>query len=139
MRHYARLTLLSSLLLTGCTSLAMEGLNGTGACPVDAVAVTTGNVSGLNGLTPGATVNDLSGLTGPEKRQKIRLMDGRSVEVWSYRTSYSLCRNMPTEEQFTPVIVDANTGLILGVGTRAAAAIGLRPTSAGPSISSLLP
>lgn len=112
---YATL-LLAVPLLSGCTSVALNGLNGIGACPAAAVRNANTNYYVLSNLPPNPTVNDLAA-AAPEDRDRLTLRDGRTVEVWSYRTGHPRCRNMPTEEEFIPVVVDPATGAVLGIGS----------------------
>ena len=45
-------------------------------------------------------------LGSPEKNQKrYARANGAPVEVFLYRTGHKACRNMPTEENYTPVVL----------------------------------
>ena len=119
LRHYLPYAILALAvpLLSGCTSVALNGLNGVGACPADAVRTASANYYMLSNLPPNANVNDLSG--EPSERDRLTMPNGRVVEVWSYRTGHPRCRNMPTDVEFTPVVVDPASGAVLGVGNQA--------------------
>jgi hypothetical protein len=108
-------------LLSGClTTLAMKGMNGPGACPADIVPLASSNMYALQSASPG---QPLSVLPEPQEKERIPLQGGESsVEIWYYRTGHELCRNLPTEQPFTMVLVDIQRGSILGIGQQAIAA-----------------
>ncbi len=114
---YAILLVAAPLLLSGCTSVALNGLNGAGACPADAVRTASINYYVLSNLPVNPTVDDLAAAE-PAERDRLTLRDGRTVELWSYRTGHPRCRNMPTEEEFIPVVIDTSSGEVLGVGSQ---------------------
>ena len=110
--------LAACLALGGCTTgLAMKAMNGIGMCPPEAVAEANQNFAVLSDLAPGQSVNALDGLTA-ERRIDMTLRSGERVEALLYRTGHPRCRNLPTEGEFTPVIVDGQ-GIVLGLGQAA--------------------
>jgi hypothetical protein len=115
------LPLLLAPLLAGCTTLAMEGMNGPGACPADMVTLTQTNMWYLENTQPGMPA---AALPEPEKKQPYALRSGQGqVEVWYYRTGHSLCRGLPTgSNPYTTVLVDPAVGKILAIGQEEVAA-----------------
>jgi hypothetical protein len=135
-----KLTLLlaAAAALSGCTTgLAMKAMNGIGMCPPDAVATANQNFAVLSEVAPGQSANQLSGLT-PERHIAMTMKGGDQVDALLYRTGHPRCRNLPTDGEFTPVLVDAQ-GLIVGIGPAAfeqyrAAALNVQDeTPKGPS------
>lgn len=103
------------LLLQGCTTgLAMKAMNGVGMCPPGAIQQANEVSAALGQLAVGDDIRVLEHMT-PERRMVLTLRGGGDVEARLYRTGHPRCRNMPTEQDFTPVLVDAQ-GLVIGVG-----------------------
>lgn len=117
MKNLAHLgIILMALPLSGCfTSMAMNGLNGAGACNPRTFALIQQNASTLASLPTDAKVTDLYSLFPPEKRERLLLKDDMQVEVWYYRTGHPRCRSI-TAESLTPVVID-RYGRILAIGT----------------------
>lgn len=112
------LILATATTLAGCTTgLAMKAMNGIGMCPPEAIATANSNFAVLSELAPGQSVNALADLT-PERRMAMTLRSGEQVEALLYRTGHPRCRNLPTEGEYTPVIVDSQ-GIVLGIGEAA--------------------
>lgn len=108
-------TVTTAVTLTGCTmGLAMKGMNGIQSCPPEAMTAANQNYSVLLDVQPGQGAEVLDGLTA-DRQMKLTLKGGDVVEAYMYRTGHPSCRNMPTEREFTPVLVSGE-GLVLGVG-----------------------
>ncbi len=114
-QHAYFLTACTALALASCTTgLAMKGMNGAAACPVGAIAGANQNFGVIQNLHVGDSADMLEGLRA-ERRIALGQRDGSTSHALLYRTGHPRCRNMPTENEFTPVVVDAN-GLIQGIG-----------------------
>lgn len=117
-QHAYVLTACAALALGGCTAgLAMKGMNGAAACPVNAVRDANQNFAVIQNLNVGDSADLLEGIT-PERRIALGMRDGTTLEAQLFRTGHARCRYMPTEHEFTPVVVDGN-GLVRGVGEAA--------------------
>lgn len=113
--HVMFLTTCAAVALAGCTTgLAMKGMNGAAACPVGAVRDANQTFATLQNLHVGDSADMLEGLP-VERRLALGQRDGSTLEAFLYRTGHPRCRNMPTENELTPVLVDGN-GLVQGVG-----------------------
>ena len=107
----------AALALSACTTgLAMKAMNGIGMCPPSAMQSAQSVASVLQNLPIGSPAAELEGLT-VERRLDLTQRDGRTVSALMYRTGHPRCRNMPTEEEFTPVMVQ--DGQVVGIGTEA--------------------
>ncbi|MCP5404875.1 MAG: hypothetical protein H6922_01435 [Pseudomonadaceae bacterium] len=107
--------LLVAVLVSGCTTgLAMRAMNGVGACPPDALRTAQENYGMLQSVRVGEGADRLQGLVA-EREMVLHLRTGEVVKAELYRTGHPQCRNMPTEEDFTPVLVN-ELGLVSGMG-----------------------
>lgn len=106
----------SGIVLAGCTAgLAMKAMDGIGICPPSVMQNAQAVDGVLQGIEVGSTsVSALEGLL-VERQMAMTLRDGSGrVDALMYRTGHPRCRNMPTEEEFTPVMV--KDGVVAGVG-----------------------
>lgn len=101
-------------MLSGCTTgLAMKAMNGVGMCPPSVMQNAQQVDAVLRDVSEGTPVEALEGLT-VERRMELTQRGGGMVNVLMYRTGHPRCRTMPTETEFTPVMVQ--NGVVLGVG-----------------------
>lgn len=92
----------------------MKAMDGVGICPPSVMQNAQAVDGVLQGVEVGSTsVSALEGLL-VERQMAITLRDGGMVSALMYRTGHPRCRNMPTEEEFTPVL--AQDGRVVGVG-----------------------
>lgn len=101
--------------LAGCTTgLAMKAMNGIGMCPPGAVHEANQVAALVGQLAVGDDARYLEGLQA-ERTLMLTLRSGEEVQARLYRTGHPRCRNMPTEQDFTPVLVNGQ-GLVVGIG-----------------------
>lgn len=114
MRTRISLALMCLLPLSSCTTgLAMKAMNGIGMCPPGAISAAQQAAYVLDGVQVGSSVDALAGLE-PERRINMSMAGASDVVALMFRTGHPRCRNMPTEEEFTPVLVQ--DGFVVGVG-----------------------
>lgn len=116
-----RLPLLAllALPLSGCfTTLALEGLNGPGACNPQLFAQAQENIDVIQSLSENSSPEDLAALPPPQKRETLVLEDKSKVQLWYFRTGAPRCAQI-ADADFTPVVIDAY-GRVLGVGQASA-------------------
>jgi hypothetical protein len=109
---------LLALSLQGCgAALAMRGLEGHGYCPTglhERAGYIYQYLNEISSNTPVETVVQTIGL--PEVRTQEVLSNKSRVEVWHYRTGHENCRGLPTETDFSPLVV--GNGKVYGGGLR---------------------
>ncbi len=111
-----KLLLLLVFPLTGCTTgMAMMAMEGTAHCPPSAFQVAQYNAVTLQSVQAGDSRNILLSSIGiPEQVKEVTVSKGDIFEVFFYRTGHKACRSMPTNEEYTPVVL--KEGVVIGKG-----------------------